>query len=70
MVTFDVRINDDILLEGSPFMLHRDVSGERAEIVVGGYAGPKEGNNFYDCDSNNTGCFRAERRRTVDKVHT
>lgn len=29
---------------------------------MGGYAGPKKDNNFYDCDSNNTGCFRAEGR--------
>jgi len=43
-------------------MLHRNVSGEWVRIVVGGYEGPKEGNNFYDCDSNNTGCFLAEER--------
>lgn len=32
-----------------------------AGIIVGGYTGPKEDNNFYDCDSNNTGCLRAIR---------
>lgn len=32
-----------------------------AGIIVGGYTGPKEDNNFYDYDSNNTECLRAIR---------